>query len=63
MSLIRVFRYKVYSDEHGSFVDTKIPVWATAEKISEIGAQSLAETSLEVEGPEISEEGFYHDKS
>ncbi len=61
MPLTRVYRYKVYSDEHGSFIDTKVSVWATLEKISSIGAQPIAEKSIEVEGLKISEDGFYHE--
>lgn len=60
MPLTVVYRYKVYSDEHGSFIDTKESVWATLEKISSIGAQPIEEKFIEVENSKINEEGFYH---
>ncbi len=60
MPLIRVYKYKVYSDEHGAFIDTNVSVWATPEKISSLGAQRIEEQFIDVEESKINNEGFYH---
>ena len=60
MSLTRVYKYKVHSDEHGSFVDTKVLVWATLEKISSISAQPIMKEFIDVPDSKIID-GFYHE--
>jgi hypothetical protein len=63
VSLIRVYRYKVFSPEHGAFVDTEIPVYATLEKIASLKAQSISGAYLEVDESHLSSGGFYHPSS
>lgn len=60
MSVIRVYRYKVFSPEHGTFVDTEFAVYATSEKIASLKAQPIPGVYLEVEESHLTSGGFYH---
>ena len=63
MSLIRVYRYRVFNAEHGAFIDTEFPVYATVEKIASLKAQLISGLSLEIEKSEVSSEGFHQPTS
>ena len=60
MSLIRLYRYKIFNNEHGAFVDTEFRVYAPLEKISSLRAQPILEESIEVEESQLNRQGFYH---
>ena len=60
MTTIDVYRYKVLSNEHGSFVDTKCPAYATLEKIKELGGEPIYSSLLKIDELELSDQGFYH---
>ena len=60
MSLTRVYRYKVFNAEHGAFVDTEFPVYATLEKITSLKAQPIFEAALDIEESQLNAQGFYH---
>lgn len=60
MATIDVYRYKVFSHEHGSFVDTKVPVYAMLEKIKELGAEPINWSLLKIDESELNDQGFYH---
>ncbi len=49
MAFIRVYRYKVFNDEYGTFVNTEFPVYATLEKITSLKAQPILTASIEIE--------------
>jgi hypothetical protein len=60
VSLVRVYRYKVFNNEHGAFIDTEFPVYATLEKIASLKAQPILSTSLEIEESQVNPQGFHH---
>lgn len=60
MATIDVYRYKVFNNEHGAFVDTKIPVYATLEKIKELGAKPINSSLLKIDELKLNDQGFYH---
>ena len=60
MAIIDVYRYKVFSNEHGSFVDTTVPVYTTLEKIRRIGAESIVSSLLRIDESKLNDQGFYH---
>lgn len=60
MATIEVYRYKVFSNEHGSFVETKVPVYATLEKIKELGAEPINLSLQKIDESKLNDQGFYH---
>lgn len=63
VSLIRVYRYKVFSHEHSALVDTELPVYATLEMIASLKAELISGAYLEVEESHLNSGGFYHPSS
>jgi hypothetical protein len=60
MANVNVHRYKIYSNEQGIPVDTKISVYATLEKIRQLGATPIMASVLAVDELELNAAGFYH---
>jgi hypothetical protein len=60
VSSIRVYRYKVFNAEHGAFIDTEFPVYATLEKINSLKAQPILGVCLEIEESQLNPQGFHH---
>jgi hypothetical protein len=60
MPMIRVYRYKIYNDEQGVFLDTEFEVYAPADKIAKMGGRAIESEYLEIDDSQLNEQGFYH---
>lgn len=60
MSFIRIYRFKIFNEEHGAFVDTELSVYAPLEIITSLRAQPIWEEHIEVEESQLNQKGFYH---
>jgi hypothetical protein len=59
MTTIYVFRYKVYSPEHGTHLETDFPVYATLEKIDALKAEPVISSRLEIDETQLNDDGRY----
>ena len=60
MAIVDVYSYKVFSNEHGSFVDTNVTVYATLEKIKGLGAEPIISSLQRIDESKLNDQGFYH---
>jgi hypothetical protein len=60
MTNIRVYRYEVFNDEDGSFLDTAVEVYATLEKIEAMNARAKFSIWRDIEASELNDKGFHH---
>ena len=57
---VRVYPYAVFSHEHGRFVRSHPPVYATIETIHSLKGRPIIEEGIDLEKSRLNEQGFYH---